>query len=919
MNSLKYRALAIITALLCVGAAQAEPLDEEEARQAAIAFFSPSTTAHRLRAKAQQLTLRAPNHDTGFYIFERPEGGVVFVADDDAIGRTVLGYTDQGTYDPEHLPIGLQDWMQQVTVLMDAVHEGKIAETQVVSRAGEKTVPLIQSHWNQGDPYNRLCPMMNDQRCITGCVATAMAQVMYYWHWPQQGNGIATCKDPSTGQPLSVNLSDHKYDWVNMQNDYVPGRFTSAQATAVATLMRDCGYAVDMHYTPTESAAAVSARTMQKYFLYSPLAKDRYAPNYTTDMWHEYIQEDLLEGRPVLYSGQSTTSGHEFILDGFNKAGFYHVNWGWGGYQDGWFTLTNLYGYNADQWMINHLEPDYAGGETPVPFTYSVNEEGTLQIYGKGMMPEEYAMETAPWRELCSEIKKIVIGEGITSIVDNFGCAWADEHSYEFEKLEEVVLPEGLQNIGWGAFYFASKLASVHLPSTVGIMDDAFRGCGITSLHLPKSLDEYTDYLPNLAKISVDEANPKLTVVDNILYDKDCKVIYMIPPMTDHITIAETTEAILDSELFELGVPILSKATTAPSLPKSLVEEPQYYINNFGYLFFPYDSKGYDSWKKLLPEGWKVLAYTDINRIPEDPSVLFLHTEEPLATCYPYDGESTTVNTLEEWEALLKQYPNAVAVVNPKREQWAYFTRNMLIQDAEADGGYRCPYFRLTDFASSYSNASKAATTGFAPPVPFTITRGFYTRNFREGYNTVCMPFAVSEEALPEGCRMYAYSTFDRDKHDVLFTRQTATEAGHVCFVTCETNVAWHQDLSGTTITLVQPSTQDAHVRGTFVTTDAYQSIGYNPRTNDNIFAPLEKNLHPFRACFLIDEPAATQLFVRLVEDADGIKSMCDGRCTMEDGRCTMDHEELYTLDGKRLAAPLKGQPFIKNGKIVIR
>ena len=143
--------------------------------------------------------------------------------------------------------------------------------------------------------------------------------------------------------------------------------------------------------------------------------------------------------------------------------------------------------------------------------------------------------------------------------------------------------------------------------------------------------------------------------------------------------------------------------------------------------------------------------------------------------------------------------------------------------------------------------------------------------------------------------------------------RQAETEAGHVGFVTCETNVAWHQDLSGTTITTLSPSMQDSHVRGTFVTTDAYQGVGYNPRTNDNIFAPLERDLHPFRACFLIDEPAAAQqLRVRLVEDADGVRSMSDVRCTM-------DNEGLYTLDGKRLAAPLKGQPFIKNGKIVIQ
>jgi hypothetical protein len=287
-------------------------------------------------------------------------------------------------------------------------------------------------------------------------------------------------------------------------------------------------------------------------------------------------------------------------------------------------------------------------------------------------------------------------------------------------------------------------------------------------------------------------------------------------------------------------------------------------------------------------------------------------------TCYLYTGEEKSVNNVDEWEQLLTNYPNAVAVVNPLRELWAYFTRNMLI--AEAEGGYRCPYFRLTDLTSDYATTAKAPQTGFAPPVAFTIEHGYYLRRLREGYNTVCMPFAVSEDALPDYCHMYAFSSFDRDKHDVLFTRQTTTAAGHPCFVTSETNVAWRVDLSGTAITTLQPSTEDGHIRGTFVTTDAYQRIGYNPRVSDNIFAPLEQYLHPFRACFLIDEPATAQpLRLCLVEDADGIGLMENGQWTIDNGQLTMDNDGFYTLDGKRLAAPRKGQPFIMNGKIVIR
>ena len=334
IHSWKCRALAIIVALLCIGAAHAEPLDEEEARDAAVAFFSPSASGRHLRAKARQLVLRSKGHDAGYYIFERPEGGVVFVADDDAIGRTVLGYTEQGSFDPDSLPVGLQDWLRQVTVLMDAVHRGEIHHTEVIRRASSEKVQLSLPLWNQRAPYNNLCPMSGNQHCLTGCVATAMAEVMRYWAWPKHGYGYVSYYDEGCGQNLSQDLSLNTYDWGNMLDNYLEGSYTAAQATAVATLMRDCGYAVNMHYGPNESYAAVSARVMQHYFHYSPLARDRYSGDYSADDWHDFLREDLAAGRPVLYNGQSTIqgeSGHEFVITGYDASGFYYVNWGWGG------------------------------------------------------------------------------------------------------------------------------------------------------------------------------------------------------------------------------------------------------------------------------------------------------------------------------------------------------------------------------------------------------------------------------------------------------------------------------------------------------------------------------------------------------------------------------------------------------------
>ena len=1045
MNKHIFRgALLLFFLLLPATVVRAESLDEEQARYAAAEFFSPSSQSTRLRAKGRQLVLRSNGHEKGYYIFDRPEGGVVFVADDDAIGRTVLGYTDGGSFDSENLSIGMQDWLDQVGVLMDAVHEGKINRTDVRRKAGDIVVPqLTSTYWNQRAPYNNLCPTKNGQRCLTGCVATAMAQVMRYWGWPKYGSGSVSYYDEGCGQMLSTDLSSHEYDWGNMLADYSTGNYTAEQATAVATLMRDCGYAVQMHYTPEASAAVISARTMQTYFNYSAVAKDRYVGQYPEDMWHDYIRQDLQAGRPVLYNGQGASDGHEFILDGYDSGGYYHVNWGWGGWEDGWFMLTNLHGYNNEQWMINNLVPDYVipDGETPSgnDFSYSISTSGVLTIRGTGSMPEIYQLLKAPWRDKCEQIRKIVISEGITSIVENFGfgAEEGDVKLYMFSNLQEIVLPEGLLYIGENAFRHANKLTSVQFPSTLISSSYAFFYCeNIKSLHLPKDINEFYDYLPNLSELTVDEQNPSLCAKDNVLYSKNGKHLLFIPQGLERITIAETTEDIYDSFLFQSSIPILSKCTTAPGFPQYITEDLSY-ARSRGCIFVPYGSSGYDRWKSLLPSEWRIITYTDIVNLPdmkttwtldngtltisgwreqryetfggenapyfpnrsqirklvvsegtlslcwngfwgyanmteaELPSTLSYidgycfsysglktitcyarqaptlynevfngmpgngtlrvpegadysswltklpngwrveyFTPEPLAVCHLYTGETSTIDDLTGWETLRKQYPNVVGIVNPRYKDWAYMSYNMLKEDATAEGGYRCPYFCLTDLSYNYATTNLAPATGFCSPVPFSITKGEYKRKLVAGYNTVCLPFAISEDGLPANCNMYAYSYFDYEKEDAVFSPQSTTKAGHPCFITSKKSAEWQTDLSGMTITALQPSAEDAGMRGTFVSTEEYQGIGYNPRSKDNIFAPLAWNLHPFRACFIIDIPSAPEeVNIRLSDEADRIVS--------PPGE-TEKGAVIYNLAGQRIGKMKRGVNII-DGKIVIR
>ena len=1040
MSKPSFLGVLIAFLMLLTGTAlRAESLDEQQARYAAAKFFSPSSQSSRLRAKGQQLLLRSNGHEHGYYIFDRPEGGAVFVADDDAIGQTVLGYTDRGSFDSDNLPVGLQDWLEQVKVLMDAVHEGKLNLANSPRRASVAVPPLIQTTWDQGWPYNELCPLVMDVRCLTGCVATAMAQVLKYWQWPEHGYGqVSYVDEAGCGETLATDLSAHTYDWKNMLSSYPNDGFVylDAQLNSVATLMRDCGYAVQMSYTLEASSAAVSAKTMQTYFHYGPTAKDRYRPYYNQETWDDFLCQDLIAGRPVLYSGHGSSGGHEFIIDGADSWGNYHVNWGWGGRQDGYFMLTDLNGFNEGHRMINHLEPDYS---PDIPFSYFLSGDGILTINGAGIMPDTYQMSTAPWLERRDEIRKIVISEGITTVPDLFGYARINDEVCTFSNLEEVVLPEGLLFIGYEAFAFADKLTTVQLPSTLINMDDAFDYCpNLRSLHLPRSLEEFNNYLPSLSELTVDERNPLLMAVDNVLYSKNGKHLLLAPIGLEYITIAEGTEDIQDNNMFSEHNPttIISKCMDAPQLPSFVTEYPSRYVSERGYIYIPYGSSGYDNWEEVLPQGWRFLVY-NIERVPEIkldwtleeglltiqgygvqkyeefsgdnapyysdceqvqklvveegvtelcngafhgysnltevelPSTIchingwcFSYTGITTITCYAqqaptlqgdtflympkngtlrvpegtdysswfaalpegwkieffpdflikyylYTGESSTIKELVEWETLLASFPNSIGIINPRYKEWMYLTHNVLLEDETAEGGYRCLDFRLTDLSNGFAIAEKAPWTGFSVPVSFTITKGEYMRKITEGYNTVCLPFDVKGEDLPTSCRMYVYSHYDSDKGNAVFSPQSTTEKGYPCIINCsKSGIEWTKDLSGITITTELPSTDDSHMRGTFVSTEDYQGIGYSPRAKDNVFAPLGRYLHPFRACFIIDTPTApAELRISLSEDATSINDLSDN--TSRQG------STIVNLAGQRMDRVRKGVNIIDGKKIL--
>lgn len=331
--------------------------------------------------------------DPAYYVIENGTNkGYTIVSADDRLPE-IVGYAKQGNYTEDTLPEAYVEFITAYQKFVEEVKAGNphalrtAAEAKALRESASYTQPTVAPllgniQWNQGDPYNRMCPEYDGvNKAVTGCVATAMAQVMGYWKYPSQLQ--ADIPGYTTGT-YNINVpgiskdTDGTYDWDNILPQYKSGNFNDDQANAVAKLMHHCGVAVQMNYGPS-SGAFVNPERLSKYFGYDKdfMVKVR-RESYSMQEWNTLIDNELIAKRPVLYSGQSSSSGHQFVCDGSDGKGLYHINWGWGGYQDGYFDITILNpakggigsgnapdGYNQGSDMIIGIMPD--NGQEDIP------------------------------------------------------------------------------------------------------------------------------------------------------------------------------------------------------------------------------------------------------------------------------------------------------------------------------------------------------------------------------------------------------------------------------------------------------------------------------------------------------------------------------------------------------------------------
>lgn len=373
------RLLALcLTMLLCLSA-HAEPVTLQQARQQALAFMRQHQMA--LPASPNRMPAYGPSATPAtqpYYIFNAAhDEGFVIISGDDAT-TPVLGYVSQGTFDETSLPENVRAWLDYYRTAIDYLQRHPAAAPQ---RAASHAAisPMIQTQWDQDEPYNNLCPTYQGNRCYTGCVATAMAQVMNYHRWPQSATAAIPAYTTNRQMGILAALPSTTFDWAAMSSSS-----NSGFNTAVATLMEYCGHAVKMNYGTGGSGAssALIAPALRDYFGYDDDTRLATRSQYTIATWDALIYGELQAQRPVIYSGQSTGGGHEFVVDGY-KDGLYHINWGWSGYCDGYYELSVLNPQSSDGIGASSSSDGYAMEQDAIVGVHPQDGTKTSQ----GMLP----------------------------------------------------------------------------------------------------------------------------------------------------------------------------------------------------------------------------------------------------------------------------------------------------------------------------------------------------------------------------------------------------------------------------------------------------------------------------------------------------------------------------------------------------
>ena len=395
--------MAVLLLISVCGGAQ--PRSEAEALRVAQSFLKqskPVAKAPRLVAVKEPavdgMARRRSASQAGtvgeemrFYLVNDEANDRFVIVSGDERQLDVLGYSDDGLFDAENIPCGLRTFLEQYgreyellqqQPTLNSSPEGEDGIEESVAKVPKRVAaigPLLKTRWNQSPYYNNDCPMdpRTNKRCVTGCVATAMAQIMKYHNYPSVGQGSTSYTSSKNSIKQSMNFSQVQFNWSKMLNSY-DNSSSSTAVNAIAQLMHACGVSLHMDYGSNASSSTIKniPYALINFFKYPHNAVYYDRKYYTGDEWDKMIQDELKAGRPVAYRGVSdpdnegNTGGHAFVLDGCDSDGRYHFNFGWGGSGNGHFFLSSIrpneYGYTNYQGMCCGIDPQITGNKPEV-------------------------------------------------------------------------------------------------------------------------------------------------------------------------------------------------------------------------------------------------------------------------------------------------------------------------------------------------------------------------------------------------------------------------------------------------------------------------------------------------------------------------------------------------------------------------
>lgn len=473
--------LVIALLFLIITMVKAKQVSPERALETAQNFFSVNHPETRNNTIALKLvytgkisgnTISRSNSSTEnyYYVFgnENDAPGFVIISADDRI-QPILGYSFTNRFITENMPENIRFWLDAYSkTIAQIITSGNYKKAERELKSAAVVGPLLgETQWNQLAPYYNDCPQISGKHCPTGCVATAMAQIMYYHKWPVTGKGSHSYVSNSEAFNLSATFEGTKYDWENMTPRYNSSS-SAASKSAVAQLMYHCGVSCDMDYTIESSGAMenTAAHALYTYFGYDKGLHVIYADYYAPEAWPKLLKSELDAQRPIMYGGNNNNNeGHEFVCDGYDNNGLFHINWGWGGYQDGYFDITILNpndvgtgggsgagGFSINASAVIGIQPDKGSAlYDPAASLYIENlKTSATHINRNAKLPVDFTIWNMGTDTFSGEIGITLHNTNNDNTVilnsNNFSGTYAIKSLYGYDLNYEPVIPSNINN-----------------------------------------------------------------------------------------------------------------------------------------------------------------------------------------------------------------------------------------------------------------------------------------------------------------------------------------------------------------------------------------------------------------------------------------------------------------------------------------